>query len=530
MDARELTAPMTIRMRRLGLFLGVALLAQPALAADEIILLPDADGTTGSIVFSGGGRDSVLEEPRTRLLLYSSLLRQTRTNYPEAQIQDVFGGVLGIAIGPDDPLDNLPEIVNLTLATHPLTMQMAHERQARDLYTREAYSNLLPRLNVRGEIGEEWTRDPFTRQFEDDFVDLTRREIEVNLRQTLFDGWATQSEFGRRQASADSSAYQYRALAERVSSQVSDVYLNLLRDNDQLALAKKNVEIHESYVDRISDRTSSGVGRESDLDQAVARLAGAQSNVVERETDLRDSLVRYVSLVGYPPLEVLIRPKPTKDDLPATLDEAIAYAVANHPSIDATEADMQAAQEQLRNARSLYWPRIEVGLNRRYGDDLDGVEGWDEDISIMLYLNYNLYNGRADRAKIQRSVFGIEQVRALREDTVREVSEAVRQAWNGYTATERRMASLERHVASMLKTRDAYIEQWQINDRTLLDVLDAENELYTSQRTLVEAQRDYATALYRLRASMGTLVAHFDAEMPYEADPSWDYADYGNTL
>jgi adhesin transport system outer membrane protein len=499
----------------------LALVGRPLLA-DEVILLPDEDGVTGAIFFSDGGSTTELDEPRERVQL--GLLGRLKTTASEAYVQEGFGNVLSIVVGQDDPLDTLPEIVNLTLATHPLTMQMAHERQARDQYTREAYSNLFPRLNVRGEIGEEWTRNPTTRRIDNDFVDLTRREIEVNLRQTLFDGWATQSEFGRRQAAADSSAYQYRALAERVSSQVSDVYLNLLRDNDQLALAKKNVEIHESYVDRISDRTNSGVGRESDLDQAQARLAGAQSNVVERETDLRDSLVRYVSLVGYPPLEVLIRPKPTKDDLPATLDEAIAHAVANHPSIYATEADMEAAQEQLRNARSLYWPRIEVGFNRRYGDDLDGVEGWDEDISIMLYFNYNLYNGRADRAKIQRSVYGIEQVRSLREDTVREVSEAVRQAWNGYTATERRMASLERHVASMLKTRDAYIEQWQINDRTLLDVLDAENELYTSQRTLVEAQRDYTTALYRLRASMGTLVAHFDADMPYEADPTREYA------
>jgi adhesin transport system outer membrane protein len=499
-----------------------ALAGRPLLAADEIILLPEDDGTVGAIFFSGSGIDTELDEPRERVEL--GAIGRLTTTASEAYVQETYGDVLSILIGIDNPLDTLPEIVNLTLATHPLTMQMAHERQARDHYTREAFASYLPRINARGDVGREWTRDPTTRQFEDGFVRLWRREIELGLRQTLFDGWATQSEHSRRLAAADSSAYQYRALAERVSSQVSDVYLNLLRDNDQLELAKKNVEVHESYVDRIGARSGSGVTSESDLDQAEARLAGAQSNVIERETDLRDSLTRYISLVGYPPLDVLIRPQPTKDDLPASLDEAIAYAVANHPSIYATEADMVAAQEQLRNARSLYWPRIEVGLNRRYGDDLDGVEGWDEDMSIMLYFNYNLYNGNADRAKIQRSVYGIEQVRSLREDTIREVSEAVRQAWNGYVSTERRMASLERHVASVQKARDAYIEQWRIADRTLLDVLDAENELYTSQRTLVEARRDYATALYRLRASMGTLVAHFDADMPYEADPSRTYA------
>jgi adhesin transport system outer membrane protein len=506
----------------ISLAMGMTVLSGHATAADELILLSDDDGTTGSVVFSGGGRDTVLDEPRVRLLLMTPLWRQ-KAVVSQAQVQETFGNVLSIVVGSDDPLDTLPEIVNLTLATHPLTMQQAHERQALDAFTAEAYSNFLPRLNIRGEAGEEWTRNPTTTAVDDSFVQLTRTEAEAELRQTVFDGWESISNFDRRLAEADASAYQYRALAERVSSQVADVYLNLLRDNDQLELAKNIVEIHQSYVERIAARSDSGVGRESDLDQAEARLAAAQSNVIERETDLRDSLVRYVSLVGYPPLEVLIRPKPTKDDLPATLDEAIDHAVTNHPAIFATQADMEAARQQLRNARSLYWPRIEIGFSQRYGENLDGVEGWDQDARLMLYFNYNLYNGHADRAKIQRSAYSIEQARMQREDVIREVTEAVRQAWNGFTATERRMASLERHVESMVKARDAYIEQWQIGDRTLLDVLDAENELYTSQRTLVEARRDYTTALYRLRASMGTLVAHFDADMPREADPSKTY-------
>ncbi|RLA36246.1 MAG: channel protein TolC, partial [Gammaproteobacteria bacterium] len=81
----------------------------------------------------------------------------------------------------------------------------------------------------------------------------------------------------------------------------------------------------------------------------------------------------------------------------------------------------------------------------------------------------------------------------------------------------------ERHVSSMGKARDAYREQFRIGDRSLLDVLDGEIELYRSRRTLVGARRDYATALYRLRASMVILVDHFAAEIPREAQPSMEY-------
>ena len=517
---------MTKHLRRillLGVVLGLALTGRQSMAVDEIFLLPDDDGTTGSIVISGGGMDTTLDEPRSKVTLYSTLLRQTLTGIPESQIQSVFGGVLSILIGADNPLDTLPEIVNLTLATHPAFMEMVHERQARDELTNVAQGGFRPRINVRGDIGQEWTRNPTTTLFTDDYIDLSRREVEIGLRQTVFDGWATFSEFDRRQAAADASAYQLQALGERISAQVADVYVNLLRDNDLLELANKNMATHEEYLDKISARSGSGVGRGADLDQVEARLAGSQSDVINSETDLKDTLVRYLNLVGYPPLEVLIRPEPTKMDLPASLEAALEMAVREHPAIIATEAAMEESRQQLRNAKSLYWPRIEVGVSTRYGDDLDGVRGFDQDVQLMLYFNYNLYNGGADKAKIQRSVYTIEQARNLREDTIREVRESVRQSWNAFTSTERRMASLERHVSSMGKARDAYREQFRIGDRSLLDVLDGEIELYRSRRTLVEARRDYATALYRLRASMGTLVDHFAAETPREAQPSMEY-------
>jgi len=80
--------------------------------------------------------------------------------------------------------------------------------------------------------------------------------------------------------------------------------------------------------------------------------------------------------------------------------------------------------------------------------------------------------------------------------------------------------SLERRVVSTAKARDAYVEQFKIGDRTLLDLLDSENELFEARGTLVDARRDDAAALYRVRASMGNLVEHFGATVPDEAQPT----------
>jgi len=514
-----------------ALALGASLVlgAGSALAREEIILLPDDDGTVGQIFVMSGSDTEEVSEERTKVILYAKFLAPfIDEDVPPAEIQSIYGSVLGINVPPDNPLDTLPEIVNLTLATHPAFMDKVHERQAFDYFTLESLRNFQPRINAYGEFGREWTRDPGTRALgDDDFVNLERREITVEVRQMVFDGWSSFSEFDRRQADADATAYQLQALGERLASQVADVYMNLLRDNELLELANKNLERHQEILERIRARSDSGVGREADLDQAVARVSGAQATVVERETALTESLIRYVKLVGYPPVKVLLKPDVSKEGLPATVEEAVDYAVQHHPAIITTEADMEAANQQIRNARSLNWPRVELVASKRYGDDLDGVEGFDEDFQVLLNLNYNLYNGNADEAKIKRSVARKQQARDQREDNIREVSEAVRQAWNGFTQIERRMAALERHVASQVKARDAYVEQFRIGDRTLLDVLDAENELFQARSTLVDARRDYGTALFRLRASMGTLVAHFDSDVPREAVPT---VRYGRTL
>jgi adhesin transport system outer membrane protein len=509
-----------------GLTLGLGLAAGATLAKEEIILLPEDDGTTGQIFITAGSDTVEVTEERTKVTLYARFLQPfIDRNVSQAAIQSAYGSILGIIVGPDNPLDTLPEIVELTLASHPAFMEKVHERQALDYYTSEAYSSFTPRINARGEYGREWTRDPTTYALgDDDFVNLQRREITVELRQMLFDGGSSFSEYDRRVADADASAYQLQALAEQLASQVADAYMDLLRDNDLLELANQNLGRLQEIEGRIGARSDSGAGNLSDLDQAVARVAAAQSAVINREQALRDSMVRYITLVGYPPVKVLIRPETTKDGLPATLDEAVAYAVENHPSIIATEADMEATRQQIRNARSLNWPRLELLIAKRYGDDLDGVEGYDEDFRVMFNLNYNLYNGNADQAKIRRSLARQQQARELREDATRDVTEAVRQAWNGFTQIERRLAALERHVAATVKARDAYGEQFKIGDRTLLDLLDSDNELFQAQSNLIEARRDYATSIYRLRASMGTLVEHFAATIPREAQPTVQYA------
>jgi adhesin transport system outer membrane protein len=503
------------------------LLCGVAQAKERVVLLPDEDGKVGKLeVTTGSGRLQLMEAHSSATIHFRFLAPLRRRQVLQSELDSAFGTVLRLVIGPDDPLDTLPEVIEYTLATHPQIMSLAHERQARSAFAAEARRGFRPRVNLVGGLGYEWTRSPATRTAQraagkpdTDYLDLTRRQVTLDVRQMLFDGWETRSEFDRRAAVADSAAYQLRARGEQLASRAADAYLDLLRASDLLALAEANLENHRTIHGRITERSAAGIGRQAELDQANARLARGESGLVDAETGMHDALTTYLTVVGDVPPEELVRPVPTRDDLPGSLDAALAQATASHPSILATEADIAAAGEQIRNARSLLWPRIELQIAARYGDDLDGISGFDQDWMAMLNFNYNLANGGADRAKVQRSLWVRERARDLRESTIREVTEATRQAWNSVHALERRLDALERGAAATRRARDAYLEQFNLGDRDLLDLLDSENELHDARRALLEGRRDYASALYRLRASMGVLVAHAAATLPDEAEP-----------
>jgi len=422
--------------------------------------------------------------------------------------------------------ETLADVARQTLESNPDISDLVHERLIRNELAEEARAGHRPRVDFIGEIGREATRSPATRARRqaagldpDKFVYLYRRQAQIDGRWMLYDGQETIAEIARRLDGADSSAYLLQAEAEQVTRAVADNYLSVLSDREQLDLSMQNLQDHQRIHDQIRQRAESGVGRQADLDQADARLALAESNVISSESKLEDTKAAYARVVGAFPPEQMEAPAPSRSQLPPTLVEAVRLAEHEHPLVLATEADLAGAAEGIKVAKSAYHPRIEGQLAARYGDDLDGIEGFDQDFMARFNVDWNLYNGNSDEARIRRSEVVEKQTQDAREIAIREVAKTVRLAWNRFTSAERRFNFLERHVDSSQKARDAYRQQFNIGERTLLDLLDSENELFEARRELVDARANYATAIYGVLAGMGQLVAELQLTLPEQAVP-----------
>lgn len=413
--------------------------------------------------------------------------------------------------------ETLQEVVQKTLATNPEVMTTVSERLARDQALLGARSAYHPSIDLTAGIGRESSRNASARSAGDNGRTLTRKESALTLRQMVFDGFETSNEVARQSARVNSAAYEVFSTSEQIALNASEVYLNVLRHQELLALARENLEFHQQTYDQIKLRSSSGVGRMADLDQVTARLALAMSNVLSEEANLQDARTNYLRVTGDLP-QALATPDDGSLAIPPTLDEAIGKAIEGHPELKVAEADVEAAQAQHRAARSPLYPRLDLEVGGSWNRNLDGQNGKDYDNSVMLRMQYNLFRGGGDEARIKETAYLTDEAREIRNRTHREVVESMRLAWIQYRSLDDRLNYLSQHMESSRATLEAYKKQFNIGKRSLLDLLDSEIELFQSSRSYLNGKYDRWFALYRVQAGMGNLVASLKLLLPTQAD------------
>jgi adhesin transport system outer membrane protein len=411
----------------------------------------------------------------------------------------------------------LQEAVDITIKTHPDVLAASNERNAVAEEINQARAGYRPTIDLAIGTGWESSDNPTSRgTYGHKNVHMNRDEASIQLRQMIFDGMATQNEVLRQTARTESRAYGVFGASENTALEAADAYINVLRTQKLVDLATTNFEAHERTHDQIKLRSERGVDRRADLDQSQGRLALARANLIAEQSNLRDAETNYLRVVGVSP-ETLSDPASPVSLIPSSLDEAIASALASHPTLKSAEADVESAHAQYETAQSPFYPRIDLELGATANNDLDGVDGHNNDITAMLRLRYNLLNGGKDQARSEETAHLINQAAEIRNNTHRQVEQSVRLSWNALETVNRQIDYYEQYVTSSEKSRDAYQQQFNLNQRTLLDLLDSENEVFTARQNLVNAKYDQLYAMYRILNSMGALLQGLEVGLPEAA-------------
>jgi len=423
----------------------------------------------------------------------------------------VQGGTPGLA-------QTLQEAVNHMIASHPDVRAVAHNRLAKDEEIRQARSGYFPVVNFEAGIGKDYVDKPFD-------GDLSPQQIKIGLRQNIFAGLSTMNEVDRQKARVESEAYIVRSTADNTALRTSNVYLEVLKNQAIVELAKENLTLHQRIADQIKLRSESGVDRLADMDQIQSRLNLALSNLVVAEQGLLDAQANYNAVIGTPPTQ-LNRPDSPVSLLPPSRDEAERIALANHPQLKSATADLEARRKQDEVAKSPFMPIIDLEIDKIWERETSLSDYYNnfsyyygdrrEDLRIYLRLRYNLFNGWKDEARKKETAHLINEAREVKNHTHRQVVESIRLSWQAHEAAQKKTNYLRQRLQFAARTANAYTKQWNIGQRTLLDVLDAEAERIDSARQLVTVEHDALYAGYRILNSIGRLIPSLNLRWPEE--------------
>ncbi|HEY5898573.1 MAG TPA: TolC family outer membrane protein [Burkholderiales bacterium] len=423
-------------------------------------------------------------------------------------------GVLGALFANIDLCcaETLGQAVESSMAWHPEVRAALANWRAVDATVAQARAGYFPSVDASVGQGRERADNPVTRPLGTPPT-LTRSEASIGASQLLFDTGATSSDVRRTRARTESAYAQLATTAESVAFRTAQAFYEVIRLRALIALAEQNLSVHERTLDQVTRRSQAGVGRRSDDRQTAARLALAQSTLSQLRGQLLQAEAQYRNQTGHPAQDLAAAEIPF-NALPASVQAAIDDAKATHPAVRSAKLDMNAALGDRDFARSRYGPRVTLELAATRNHDLDGVPGLNADTRAMLVVRQNLFRGGGDRARVREAEARRDQAGELLARVQNDLERDLRIAWEGLAADRARLPDLQRYAETSAEVVEAYRSQFGIGQRTLLDVLNAENELYSARSGFASGEAAVAVDVYRVLANMGRMLAQLGLRLP----------------
>ncbi|MEQ8355946.1 MAG: TolC family outer membrane protein [Kiloniellaceae bacterium] len=429
----------------------------------------------------------------------------------------LLGGALVLPMAVSANAMTLQEAVQQSIATNPDIGIVASNREAVDQELRQARGLYLPQIDVAAGIGVEAFNDSTSRSSGGDTEETVRQESSITLQQRIFDGFEAGATVEREMARVESAASRVLENSEVLALDAIGAYLEVLRQRDLVRLAEDNVAYHRQVLDAMRTRLEGGGGSEADVDQTEARGSRALNTLIETLQSLRIAEAVFTRIIGSFPGNDLSYPEFPAASLPGDLDEAVQLAVRNNPTTKIFEADVRTAEAEIELSEVPLYPAVTLEAQSEYNDGTSALDTYEFNNQLMVRVRWNIFRGGIDRAARQEALFRLTESKNRRYRSVLESQQEMRRSWFELEASRDSIEALEDARDFNRSTLGAYEQQFEVAQRTLLDVLDAENELFTAEGQLITAQTNEQLASYRILGVGGVLLETLGVSAPEQA-------------
>ena len=400
---------------------------------------------------------------------------------------------------------SLQEAMAVAVESNPEIGQAIENREAIEFELRQAKGLYLPSVDLEASSGVRRLDNPSRRALSIEGDALYPSEAGVVVTQKLFDNGARRAELNRQASRVDGASFRVLERSEFIGLSVVQDYLEYVLQAQIVGDAKRNLGFHQSILGDIREGIQGGALTDADRQQAEERLYAAKARVQEATEELEAAKIRFFKTVGKP-LVSPAKPGSVAKALPRSLDDAIGLARRNNPRVHMVNSDIDSAAALVDAARAKYGPEVVAEGRARIGNDIDGSADETNDLQARVVLRWNLYRGGIDKANEQEQIRRVSEQRLALHQVQREVDEAVRISWE----RRFRQADLSKTLRQQAVANDrlvvSYREQFKVGQRSLLDVLDAQNTRFNTETLANTAAFASLFAEYRLLAATGQLL------------------------
>lgn len=416
------------------------------------------------------------------------------------------------------------ESVRQAVMNHAEIQAMVHAFGASTEERDAAKSGYRPRLDLSANVG--WDSLSGSGYAANDVLDYSRNGTYLLLTQMIHDGYQTKNLVRRLGHARVAKYYDLLTTMEKVALLAFRSHKDVVRYTEMVALAGENLARHEEILKKIKDRSKAGLDSSVDVDLVRGRLALARVNLMTEESNLHDAVTQYHRAVGVlPPVDMEIGYVPF---FPGPHEEEdVKRVVSTNSRRLAAEENVSASLHALEEQRGRDRPRIDFRAGYNLDDNTDRGRGRRDKAFVELILRYNITDGGHDAHSIRRYVHLHNQSRELLRKTEEDIRQSLLIALNDCQAIVQRLPHLKLHMETSAMTEKAYRLQYDIGRRSLLDLLDSQNEAYQSRRSYRNAQFNLENAKATYLTEAGVILPFFKVLRPDVPAPETMGARHG---
>jgi outer membrane protein len=397
---------------------------------------------------------------------------------------------------------SLEEALASAYGGNPTLLAKRAGLRATDEGVPQAISQWRPSLTASGSSGRTEstlsTRTESKQNFNPHSASLT-------LSQSLYSGGKTTAAIGSAENAVLAGRAALLGVEQTVLLDAVKAYVDVFRAQATLDLRINNEQVLNRQLEATSDRFEVGEITRTDVHQAEARLAKATADRIQGEGDLVSSRATYRNVIGETPGSLSA---PAMElNLPSSAEESVKLAVAQNPDVVSAEFNELASQNNISEVKGELLPSLDLSGTASRSLNASGLKTSLESYSAKVTLSVPLYQSGSVYSRLRSARQTASQRRREIDSARRDATETATRAWETLQTSRARIDSFNAQIKASQVALEGVQREASVGSRTVLDVLDAEQELLDAKVNIVSAQRDEMIARFELKSAIGEMTA-----------------------